>query len=195
MKPCAQARRLFGPFWDDEVTQAEREWIDNHFTSCSACREEYNQFARTLEAVSSLPRVEVAAGLGDRALSAARRAAAAPDRVEVRPGVPRWVPVAAAVVILAAVVAAPSLMGSRSGAPVARVETPVAEPRLVATINGPASAASLVPAGPSASTDSLFDHSEDVEFILDPVMLRRGRAHTGARLPDGIQGEQAVISF
>jgi hypothetical protein len=42
--------------------------------------------------------------------------------------------------------------------------------------------------------DSLFDHSEDVEFILDPVTLRRGRA-TVTRLPAGVQGEKAVISF
>ena len=34
--------------------------------------------------------------------------------------------------------------------------------------------------GPVATThaaaDSLFDHSEDIEFILDPVRLQRGRA-------------------
>ncbi len=44
-------------------------------------------------------------------------------------------------------------------------------------------------------SDSLFDHSEDVDFVLDPVTLRQGRAHTASRLPRGVQGEQAVITF
>ena len=45
-------------------------------------------------------------------------------------------------------------------------------------------------------TDSLFDHSEDVEFILDPVTLRKGRAHTVVRVqPEPARGEQAVITF
>jgi hypothetical protein len=42
--------------------------------------------------------------------------------------------------------------------------------------------------------DSLFDHSEDVEFILDPVTLHRGRASM-TRTPSGVRGEKAVISF
>jgi hypothetical protein len=43
----------------------------------------------------------------------------------------------------------------------------------------------------------VFDHSEDVEFILDPVTLHRGRAsvtHTGSRRT-GVEGGQAIISF
>jgi hypothetical protein len=51
--------------------------------------------------------------------------------------------------------------------------------------------------GPVATThaaaDSLFDHSEDIEFILDPVRLQRGRA-TVSR-PPATQGEKAVLSF
>ncbi|MEK7329389.1 MAG: hypothetical protein AAB113_01165, partial [Candidatus Eisenbacteria bacterium] len=43
--------------------------------------------------------------------------------------------------------------------------------------------------------DSLFDHSADVEFILDPVTLRKGRAHTVLRLNPNVQGEKAVITF
>ena len=27
---CGQARRLFGAYWDDEITQAEREWLEAH---------------------------------------------------------------------------------------------------------------------------------------------------------------------
>jgi len=63
----------------------------------------------------------------------------------------------------------------------------VAEPRLVAT-------ASRAPE--PVRLDSLgIDHTEDVEFILDPVVLHRGRAQAPSRLPKGVQGEQAVISF
>ena len=47
----------------------------------------------------------------------------------------------------------------------------------------------------AAISDSLFDHSEDVDFVLDPVTLHRGRAHTASRLPRNVQGEQAVITF
>jgi hypothetical protein len=51
-------------------------------------------------------------------------------------------------------------------------------------------------AGNATVADSLFDHSEDVEFILDPVTLRKGRAHTVVRVQPGpARGEQAVITF
>jgi hypothetical protein len=42
--------------------------------------------------------------------------------------------------------------------------------------------------------DSLFDHGQDVEFILDPVTLRRGRA-TVKNPTANVQAEQAVITF
>jgi predicted anti-sigma-YlaC factor YlaD len=57
---CAQVVRLFGAYWDDETTQAEREWVEAHLASCSSCRKEYESFTRTLELVGSLPRVEPA---------------------------------------------------------------------------------------------------------------------------------------
>jgi hypothetical protein len=34
-----------------------------------------------------------------------------------------------------------------------------------------------------------------VEFILDPVVLHRGRAQAASHLPDDVQGEKTVISF
>jgi hypothetical protein len=43
--------------------------------------------------------------------------------------------------------------------------------------------------------DSLFDHSNDVEFVLDPVTMRKGRAHTALRLNPNVQGAKAVITF
>lgn len=198
MNRCDQARRLFGAFWDDEVTQAEREWLEAHFTSCTGCRAEYDQLARTLEVVGSMPRVELAQDLPERALVAARRAVAVPDRLAVAPPTPRWVPVTAAAALLVVVFALllPTALplldqhGSslRASGP---AQSEVAEPRLVATaVTDPAAAKPAV-----TLADSLFDHSEDVEFILDPVVLHRGRAQSPARLPAGMQGEQTVISF
>lgn len=194
MNRCDQARRLFGAYWDDEVTQAEREWLEAHLSGCEGCRLRYEQFARTLESVGSLPRTEVASDLADRALAAARRAAAVPDRIAVAPATPRWVPVtaAAALLLVAGTLLLPTLLPRQSGGIVAHRDAPVAEPRLVAAAE-PQSPA--VPAASVTLADSLFDHSEDVEFILDPVVLHRGRAQTASHLPEGVQGEQTVISF
>ena len=203
MSRCARARELFGPYWDDETTRAERDWLDAHFAACVTCRTEYESLARTLAAVAALPRVEAAPDLAERALAAARRVAAAPDVVFVRE-TPAWVPVAAAAAAAFVLVAgmAPFMIPGHVGNPLARRGAQVAEPRLVAVATDPAGAqgGSGVPAvrgeGAVATiSDSLFDHSEDVDFVLDPVTLRRGRAHTASRLPRGVQGEQAVITF
>lgn len=194
MNRCDQARRLFDAYWDDEVTQAEREWLEGHLAACPGCRQRYEQLARTLEAIGSLPRVETARDLPDRALLAARRAQGVPDRLAVAPPTPRWVPVtaAAALVLVTAVLLLPTISPRLDPrATRAAREAPVAEPRLVATADRPATAA-----GPGATVaDSLFDHSEDVEFILDPVVLHRGRARPAANLPAGVEAEQTVISF
>ena len=204
---CDRARRLFGACWDDELTQSERDWLEGHFASCDGCRAEYDRFSRTLELAGSLPRVEPRTGFVDRVLARTRRATTASDRVvQARPG---WVPVlaaAAAIVVVAAVlVVVPRLMPRPGGAlpagPMALgAGQPTALTRLEPVEKGvrlpeqrgatSAAAAALVP-------DSLFDHSEDVEFILDPVSLHRGRPsvrNAGTRLP-GAQGQQAIITF
>jgi hypothetical protein len=46
----------------------------------------------------------------------------------------------------------------------------------------------------AAVPDSLFDHSEDVEFVLDPMTLHRGRPAT-VRSAGSVQGQQATITF
>ncbi len=197
MNRCDQARRLFDALWDDEVTQAEREWLEGHLGACPACRHAYEQYARTLEAVAALPRVETSRDLAERALAAARRAQPVPDRLAVAPPTPRWVPVtaAAALVLVTLALLLPTIsprVGTRPGGSLtARVEpAPVGGPRLLATA-GPSPAAA-----PGATlADSLFDRSEDVEFILDPVVLHRGRARPAGNLPAGVQAEQVVISF
>ena len=195
MNRCDQARRLFGAYWDDEVTQAEREWLESHLAGCPGCRQQYEQLARTLETVGSLPRIDVATDLPERALAAARRASTVPDRIAVAPARPAWIPVtaAAALLLLGASTLLPWLStGGRPGA-IARHDAAVPEPRLLATA-APAGSTGPARSG-STLADSLFDHAEDVEFILDPVVLHRGRAQAPSRLPAGAQGEQTVISF
>jgi anti-sigma factor RsiW len=206
---CAQVVRLFGAYWDDETTQAEREWVEAHLASCSSCRKEYEEFTRTLELVGSLPRVEPAPDLVERVLARARRSAPAADVVPVRAR--PWVPVTAA---LALAVIAGSLalpwFGVRDGArrETATRVTAGREPVRLGTVSehgapiAKAPAAGVVPApgqplvaaaGTANAPDSLFDHTEDIEFILDPVKVQRGRP-TVAR-PPAVQGEKAVISF
>jgi predicted anti-sigma-YlaC factor YlaD len=202
---CNGARRLFGAYWDDEITLAERDWLESHFNACSACRGEYEQFARSIELVGSLPRVEVQPELAERALARARRVAAAPDRLPL--GAPRWIPITATAALLT-IAATMTLqwMGvtpvgrPRESAPIASVPQPqllqptAADPGPAAGhgLEAPATAATGLAAG---VPDSLFDHSADIEFILDPVVMRKGRAHTVLKLNPSVQGEKAVITF
>ncbi len=207
---CARARRLFGACWDDEITQGEREWLDAHLNACAVCRKEYDALARTLETLASLPREEASPDLLERALASARRAAPAPDRLPESER--RWIPVtaAAAAAVLVLSIVAPWAGWVPGRTPATRVaeqpEAPGAltEPIAVAqpvatTAPAPATGSQTLAGGPgfAALSDSLFDHSEDVEFILDPVALRRGRAHPlpPARSQEGVQVERAVISF
>jgi anti-sigma factor RsiW len=202
---CAHARRLFGAFWDDETTQAERETLEGHFAGCERCRAEYDSMARALEAVASLPREEAAPDFTERVLARARRASPAPDRV----GAPArsWVPLtaAASLLVIAAAMVAPWIgLALRPDATPTAIVEPVRQPELIAGVEPtsvpPASVkspdASNVPATETLASipDSIFDHSADVEFILDPVAVRRGRA-TITRVTEGVQAEQAVISF
>lgn len=198
---CTHARKLYAAYWDDETTQAEREWLEGHFHSCATCRREYEQYARTIELLGSLPRVEPSPELPERVLQRVKRSESIPDRLPV--GRPIWVPVASAVAaaaLIAVTIAGPWL-GSRHESPVATQlvpSGPVTQPVLVQVPTSPAGTSDAAGAKAHvelalAPVDSLFDHSEDVEFILDPVTLHRGRAsvnRTSAH-PD----EKAVITF
>ncbi|HKQ57896.1 MAG TPA: zf-HC2 domain-containing protein, partial [Candidatus Eisenbacteria bacterium] len=140
---CAGARKLFGAYWDDEITLAERDWLESHFAGCTACRSEYESFARAIELVGSLPRVEVKPDLAERALARARRVAAVPDRLPL--GAPRWIPVTAtaALLIIAATTALQWLgvtPGGRSPDPSAVATAPelVRQPELTGRVQAPA---------------------------------------------------------
>jgi hypothetical protein len=47
----------------------------------------------------------------------------------------------------------------------------------------------------AAVPDSIFDHTADVEFVLDPVKLRRERGRGYTPVPTSVRGEQASITF
>jgi hypothetical protein len=130
-----------------------------------------------------------------------RRATPVRDRLPV--GAPAWIPVTATVALAAIAVtvvlqfAAPLIARRMSGPPPPAVA--LREPVRVRAASTPVpvtapGVASLRAAG--AIPDSLFDHSEDVEFVLDPVTVRKGRAHPASRLaPHTAQSDQAVITF
>ena len=110
---CRHARGLFGAYWDDDITQAEREWLEGHFSRCNRCRHEYEAFSRPLEIMAGLPRAESAPDLVERVLARTRHVVAAPDRLpEVTPS---WVPLtaAAALLLIAATLALPWLGARR----------------------------------------------------------------------------------
>ena len=198
---CGGARRLFGAYWDDEITLAERDWLESHFNSCAACRGEYEQFARSIELVGSLPRVEVRPELAERALARARRSTAVADRLPL--GAPHWIPITATAALLT--IAATMALQWMGIAPPGRTPDPsyiggVSQPELLQPMRakGPSAATDPgadVAAGAPGAADSLFDHSADVEFILDPVVLNKGRVHTVLKLNPNVQGEKAVITF
>jgi len=200
---CGHSRSLFGSYWDDEITVAERDWLESHFTSCERCRLEYESFARSIELVGSLPRTEVQPGLAERALQRARRATPAPDRLPAST-TPRWIPITATAALVT--IAAGTTLQWIGMTPAGRIAdrhepVPIQQPVLVArplvtTPSSPTVAAPTVAPGQTAAiVDSLFDHSNDVEFVLDPVTVRKGRAHTALKINPNVQGEKAVITF
>ena len=198
---CARVRGLFGAYWDDEITQAEREWIEAHFASCPACREEYESYSRALELVAALPREEVASDLVERVMARTRRSSPAADQLPA----PRvaWIPVtaAAALAILTFATLSPWLRVTRETHPSPPPAAPAVAARAPVRIGAspaPRRAAAAAPAsGAAVATlaDSLFDHSEDVEFILDPGTVRRGHVRPLSPRASSVQGERAVISF
>ena len=73
MSSCDRAQSLFGRAWDDELTAAERDGLELHIKDCVACRREYDELARTLELVQTLPRPAVSDDFATRVLAEALR--------------------------------------------------------------------------------------------------------------------------
>ncbi|HET7225506.1 MAG TPA: zf-HC2 domain-containing protein [Candidatus Eisenbacteria bacterium] len=197
---CHDAHRLFGGCWDDELTQAERDWLERHLAACARCRVEYDELARTLELAGSLPRIEPDAELVERVLARTRRATVAPDRVTLARPMGAWLATAAAGLAITGLLLAPWRPWLQAphalphAAAVMAQLTPVRQPELRHPVMAARSGAGHERV---AAADTLFDHSEDVEMVLDPVVLRmhNGRASVVRSTTPAVHGEQAVISF
>ncbi len=253
MTPCDRATTLFGRAWDDELSVAERETLEQHFALCPPCRREYDEYARALELVQALPRPVVADDFAARVLAEARRREAehparrrfawpwAGDAAAAGafPGFgaqPAFAIAAALVVVLGV----SAFLWSRpttktSGAPAVAIEQRSGDPDTPSFGEGPATVSpsagttpgSTSPVSPSpgdlparvaaapstparggeapgatvgalaeaTALDSLFDHTADVEFVLDPVNLTRERGRGYTPVPTTVRGEAASITF
>lgn len=233
MIACERAQSLFGPAWDDELSVAERESLELHFTGCPPCRRDYDELARTLELVQGLPRPQVSGDFAARVLVEAQRREADGGRgFAVSRGLlarPMRLAIAAALFVAAGVsgilvaqkpagdatkvaqtIVAPAPVvapGALLGDPDVPIST-VAEamPSTVASADpgslAPSPKPTLTRRAPARSAevltvvpDSIFDHTADVEFVLDPVKLRRERGRGYTPVPTSVRGEQASITF
>ncbi len=244
MMRCDHSQNLVARAWDDELTVAERDTLETHWSSCAPCRRAYDEYARTLELVQSLPRPTVSADFAARVLSEARRREAETKHAS-RLGRPGWAfglaprpafaLAAAFAVVLGvgavarfaprggesqapAVATAPEIAPSAPMAPVVeapapriasavptpsdartervagseeRVETPA--PARIQPVSASSDAMALADA--PAVPDSLFDHSADVELVLDPVRMRRERGRGYTPVQTTVRGEAASITF
>ena len=221
MISCERAQELFGPGWDDELSVVERESLEQHFAGCTTCRRDYDELARTLELVQSLPRPSVSGDFATRVLAEARRREAEGGRgLLITRGWfahPARLAIAAALVVAAGV---SGLMLSPKPQP-QRVAQQVAAPAPVVAaaapvVTPPSQSASAGPVSPARSNakptlarpvrnrpaevlaavpDSLFDHTADVELVLDPVTLRKERGRGYTPVQTTVKGEQASITF
>jgi anti-sigma factor RsiW len=268
MMRCDRCQNLFTRAWDDELSVAEREALETHWTSCSACRRAYDEYARTLELVQALPRPVVSPDFAARVLSEARRREAETKRAS-RLGRPGWAfglaprpafALAAAFAVVVGVGAvvrfaprstaptvatndlpavessaapAPALAPTPGTAPATerasdvavvppargdraarglraepsaasadarvaraeRAESDVAAAPALAGAAAPASRDAAARDEVAAVPDSLFDHTADVELVLDPVRMRRERGRGYTPVQTTVRGEAASITF
>jgi hypothetical protein len=253
MMRCDRSQDLFARAWDDELSVSERESLEAHWGACASCRRAYDEYARTLELVQTLPRPVVSTDFATRVLREARRREAETRSVS-RLGRSGWafglaprpaMALAAAFALVLGIGAiarfAPRQASSTAPlvattvAPTRSEPAPVASEAVVAPSPAPSSAseparvATVAPAAsrtsrepiprpatsggrtPSANLsgarasatsdemaavpDSLFDHTADVELVLDPVQLRRERGRGYTPVQTTVRGEAASITF
>jgi hypothetical protein len=225
MIACERAQSLFGPAWDDELSVAERDSLEQHFAGCTSCRRDYDELARTLELVQGLPRPQVSGDFATRVLAEAQRREAEGGRgfTVTRGFFARPVRLAIAAALLVAAGVSGMLIAQKPAAPqlarqpVVAPAKPMGDPDVpVSTdvVRTPPTLASVVPGSPAPSAkptlarrasarpaevavipDSIFDHTADVELVLDPVRLRRERGRGYTPVPTSVRGEQASITF
>ena len=211
MNCCDRPAGCSVPTGTTRSTQAEREWLEAHFAVVRrAAAREYEEFARTLEVVGV-----AAARRGGAGPRRARAGAGAPRRAGARPRCRSARPAlgagdrrgGAAAAIAGTMVLAVDRRSRRGRS--RRIErrgraragagaTPAGSTAAAAPpVDDAGAERELSPRRDAAVADSLFDHSEDVEFILDPVTLRRGRAHAvaaPARAGPGRAGRHHVLA-
>jgi len=222
MISCERAQTLFGPGWDDELSVVERESLEQHFAGCNPCRRDYDELARTLELVQGLPRPQVSGDFATRVLAEARRREAEGGRgLLITRGWfahPARLAIAAALVVAAGV--SGLMMSPKPQAPRVAAQQVAAPAPVVAAslpiVTPPTTLASAGPVSPARSNakptlarpqrsrpaevlaavpDSLFDHTADVELVLDPVTLRKERGRGYTPVQSTVKGEQASITF
>ena len=222
MISCERAQTLFGPGWDDELSVVERESLEQHFAGCNPCRRDYDEFARTLELVQGLPRPQVSGDFATRVLAEARRREVEGGRgLLITRGWfahPARLAIAAALVVAAGV--SGLMMSPKPQEPRVAAQQVAAPAPVVATpapiVTPPSTLASAGPVSPARSdakptlarpqrnrpaevfaavSDSLFDHTKDVELVLDPVTLRKERGRGYTPVQTTVKGEQASITF
>src|ERR1700752_403843 len=63
---CPQARRLFSPYLDGAVTGTEMLALQNHWSNCAACNDEYQSLRETQRLLVSVGRAKAPVDLGLR---------------------------------------------------------------------------------------------------------------------------------
>ncbi|MEO6462994.1 MAG: hypothetical protein ABIP29_07945 [Candidatus Eisenbacteria bacterium] len=89
--------------------------------------------------------------------------------------------------------AAPEVVFARAADPSPATTTPAR--RRARAAAAPATTPGTLAAVSAVDLDSLFDHSNDVELVLDPVQLRRERGRGYTPSSPTVKGEAASITF
>jgi hypothetical protein len=59
---CEKVRDRFSSLWEKELTPVEKKTVEEHLSSCPACRREFEQFEKTMQWLHSAGEVEVPDG-------------------------------------------------------------------------------------------------------------------------------------
>jgi anti-sigma factor RsiW len=63
---CERIEELLSPYLEDELTQEERQTVDNHLRTCASCAELLSLMRQAKESLASFPEVDVIEGLTEK---------------------------------------------------------------------------------------------------------------------------------
>jgi anti-sigma factor RsiW len=63
---CERIKELLSPDLEDELTQEERQTVDNHLRTCASCAELLSLMRQAKESLASFPEVDVIEGLTEK---------------------------------------------------------------------------------------------------------------------------------